>query len=377
MPPPKPLACVKSHVEHKWLAEVHNGDLWLPYTAWQEQFEPTPERKAKREDPEWKKKHKAKAAAKAKETLLHKIQDTMTDKMTLLVLEIAARVLNMAQERLSEAEQANAKSRSNIASSESARLMNCISGVILAYRFARHSTKHMIPPKAKYYKAASVEHLADHLDHIMTDLADRKLPEIQRALQEQFDVAHEAKIMIAEKLDEIFNPEILEEKTDELLDMAAEKVVDQGNAFLHKIMAQRENPHQSPEVILQSVGLELPRLPLSLPQLPDEQVVKERKNEMVHLLAGIVREKILSQLENICEWISFYVDQILAVAALATTVAAQKARGNKLKSSLQELVDSIYEQMQAFIAQEVSKVIGLIGAMMDKPFEEKGSEADE
>mmetsp|Transcript_12115 Transcript_12115/g.23155 ORF Transcript_12115/g.23155 Transcript_12115/m.23155 type:complete len:89 (+) Transcript_12115:247-513(+) len=85
-----PFAKIKGHVEGKWLEEVYQNDQWLPLEDWAAKYEPKKEMK---EDSEFVKNTKAKIAAKAKETILGKLQLGITAKLMLLILEVASRGL--------------------------------------------------------------------------------------------------------------------------------------------------------------------------------------------------------------------------------------------------------------------------------------------
>mmetsp|Transcript_15743 Transcript_15743/g.20533 ORF Transcript_15743/g.20533 Transcript_15743/m.20533 type:complete len:224 (-) Transcript_15743:580-1251(-) len=221
MAPPKPLACIKNHVEGKWLSEVYNGDLWSPYPDWAAQYEP---KKEKKQDAEWKKKHKQKVANKAKETVLGKLQNGMTTKMTLMVLEMVARVLNLVEDKLSTAAATASSSTSTAAATSSlplpgagitldiAKLVNHVSGVVLAYRFSAHSKKHMNTQKAKYFKTASVQQLALCVQVMLHDQVTGKLSDVQKELQRQFNMADQVRSLAEEKLNEFLNVQNLEQK---------------------------------------------------------------------------------------------------------------------------------------------------------------------
>mmetsp|Transcript_15743 Transcript_15743/g.20534 ORF Transcript_15743/g.20534 Transcript_15743/m.20534 type:complete len:184 (-) Transcript_15743:60-611(-) len=174
---------------------------------------------------------------------------------------------------------------------------------------------------------------------------------------------------------------IWNKKTDEIVDKAVAKVQQD---ILTKIAdtagAATAAGSPTPEELLKAAGLEPPKLPASALADTVESVeakVKQQKNEMVHLLTDTIRQNILEKMETVADWISFYMDQLLAFVTLAattmtsTTAAAKAKQVEKSAAALMALIESIYEQLETTVEQEVSNVIGLIGTMTEKPADEK------
>jgi hypothetical protein len=315
MPPPNPFAKIKGHVEGKWLAEVYQDDRWLPVEDWSAVYEP---KKVKKADSAQQAERKAKFAAKAKETILSKLQVGISAKLILLVLEAASKVLNQIEAKL-------------VGAGPPQDLVNHVSAILLTYRFVK--SKKMNKKKAAFLRSTAVDHLA----HGIGDMGDQ-LSQAQKLLRGELSGVQNVRSIVSDKLDEI-------------LSMAKDKVTD--------AEAKVEAVADEAEAILRVAGIERP-------PVPEKHQLKAQKEDMVRMLSAVIKDAILSKLDSLAQTISSFMDNLFVVSTLAMAKARSSKDPSKLRTTLSNTVDEMHTDLEEAIRGEVARVVLLIGSMTEK-----------
>jgi hypothetical protein len=326
MPPPNPFAKIKGHVEGKWLAEVYQDDRWLPLEDWSAAYEP---KKVKKADSARQAERKAKFAAKAKETILSKLQVGVSAKLILLVLEAASKVLNQMEATL-------------VGGGPTRDLVNHVSAILLTYRFEK--SKKMNKKKAEFLRSTAVDHLA----HGIGDMGD-KLSQAQKLLRSELSGVQNVRSIVSDKLDEI-------------LSMAEEKVTE--------AEAKVEAVADEAEAILLAAGIERP-------PVPEKHELKAQKEDMVHMLSAVIKDAILSKLDSLAETISSFMDNLFVVSTLAMAKARSSKDPSKLRTAISNTVDEMHRDLEEGIRGEVARVVLLIGSMTEKSYDNEEDEEEE
>jgi len=318
-----PFAKIKGHVEGKWLEEVYQNDQWLPLEDWAAKYEPKKEMK---EDSEFVKNTKAKIAAKAKETILGKLQLGITAKLMLLILEVASRVFNQIESKMV---------------GPAKEFVNTASAIVLSYRFQR--SKKLDKKKAEFFRKTALDQLTQIIDNVGDGLS-----RLQKEMRGQLAAAQDVRSFVSDKLDEILY--LAEYKTAE-------------------VEAKVESAGDEAEVLLKAAGIERP------PAIPEKSQVKAQKDEIVAMLSAVIKDGILSKLDTVSDSISGFMDNIFIVATLASAKGKKMKNSGNLREIIGTTVEEIHSEMEAAVESEVSNVVLLIGSMTEKPeTEEKGDE---
>ena len=323
---PNPLAKIKGHVEGKWLQEVYQKDKgeWLGLEGWAAQYEPAAPQKESKPDPEFVQKTKAKVAAKAKETILDKLQVGISAKLLLLILEVACRVLQQLEIKLADAPQPPPP--------QAKQLINTLSAVCLSYRFAK--SKKMDSKKATFFRQTAL----DQLTHIL-DQAGDSLATLQQVMRRDLADAPSTRSFVSDRLDDMLA--VAEAKTA-VYEAKVEAVADEA------------------EAVLKAAGIERP------PSVPDKDRVKAQKQELVGLLSSVIKDQILTQLETISTSISGFMDKLFVVVTLANAQGKALQQSGKLREIVGGAVEGMYEELERGVQAEVSRVVVLIGSLTEK-----------
>mmetsp|Transcript_10830 Transcript_10830/g.29969 ORF Transcript_10830/g.29969 Transcript_10830/m.29969 type:complete len:426 (-) Transcript_10830:51-1328(-) len=404
--PPAPLRCLKNHVEGKWEKQVYdpNEEVWLTLEEWKEHLEPDKKKSHKDNDGSNKSssskpdsKLKKNIKKKTKQAFLGRLETNLTANLSLLRAEIVAKVLNETEQhlrhKLQEKKDDMPPEQVQVLQT-AATLINHISGVVLSYRFtAPHSKAFMPPPKAKFLKTTTIQRLSAGLYPLVVETTDKvsskvqqKLPALQRELHLHLKLLAQGEIhTLAEQvLDQVFDT--ARNKSDALLDEAHQRVVD-------KIQQAQNHP------VWQITGLQPPQPPGGMVEAaPSKQDVQAKKDEIGLLISSAVKEAVLSKVSTLQDYIIFYLDQLLMMAAMVAHQVQHKLpkkpakTGGKMKKgsnnagsksnnagsnnlvpldetefteALGAQVDELYQQFEDGIADEVHKAVQGVSGLLE------------
>lgn len=303
------------------LEEVYQDDHWLPLEAWAAKYEP---KEDKKEDSEFDKKIKVKIGDKAKETIFRKLQEGISAKLSLLILEVASRVLNRVEKKMV----GTAKD-----------LVNTASAIVLSYRFKR--SKKMDKTKAEFFRKTALDQLTQLIDRVGDELSG-----VQKEMRERLDAVQNVRLFISDRLDEI-------------LFLAKSKSAE--------IEAKVETTADEAETLLKAAGIERP------PLVPEKS--QAQKDEIVVMMSAVIKEGLLTKLDTVNVTLSAFMDKLFVVATLANAKGKQMKDTGELRKIIGMTVEEMYSDMEAAVENEVSNVVLLIGSMTQRSeIEEKADE---
>ena len=327
-----------------WMAQVSSDKMrFNAFDDWKAKYEPTKEKTKKSE---FQKKTEAHIVSKAKAVILSKVQEGISAKLVLVILEITSKVLSKVESHLREANKEEA--------SIVADLVNAANGAVLTFRFQKSHPRQM-----NFFRTKAADRItALAISSLQIgESASTQMLLIGKAIHVELSANKEySRAMAAEKLYELLLTAIA---------MGEDAALTTIESQLSKAEIQvNDVVSRAPPPIIKDVTNKLEKAKAVVDR--QMEAMASTKNEIAATVIAFVKHLILSQMDQLIEIIGDTTDTLLTyLGVVMIEVEKKKKSEDEFKTLVSVKLDSTYETMVTSVADKVHQVINVLGSMME------------
>jgi len=334
----------------KWVAEVvSSGGAFKSLEEWKDLFEPI------KHESERSKHVKAKVLTKAKDTILTHVHVGMSKKLYLTILEGLSIVATKLEQDLLQPE---VKVPPMVP-----KLLNSMNGIILSYRFGKNKKTER---KFAHIRKVACDGLIDLLVQESKNLALLQA-NLRKELRERRPTIEG----------------ILSRQLDSIVESANRRFDQKVESSFSEQLAKLDLVGSTADAVLQAAGIQRPgeqemdKLVEKAEEMTEKaQEMKEKKDEVVHDVAVVIKNMLLSKVEPLAQVLTHVLDNLLVVFTLAMHKVQNDATSRELHLTMEEFVESRFVALETLISDDIHKLTDTIGAMMQKKIDDEDEDDD-